>query len=57
MPTAIHESFSEQVLKETKAQLDRIGSGNDEAARFAAQISSDPEAYSYESLTRTTTSK
>jgi hypothetical protein len=40
MPTTIHESFSEQVSKETKAQLDRIASGNDEAARFAARISS-----------------
>jgi hypothetical protein len=40
MPTTKHKSFSEQVLKATIAQLDRIGSGNDEAARFAAQISS-----------------
>jgi hypothetical protein len=40
MPTATHESFSEQVSQETKAQLDRIASGNDEAARFAARISS-----------------
>ena len=40
MPTTIHESFSEQVSKEAKAQLDRIGSGNDKAARFAARISS-----------------
>jgi len=38
--TATHESFSEQVSQETKAQLDRIASGNDEAARFAARISS-----------------
>jgi len=45
MPTANHESFSEQVSQETKAQLDRIASGSDEAAR------------SYESSTRTTTSK
>ena len=30
MPTTIHESFSEQVSNETKAQLDRIASGNDE---------------------------
>ncbi|KAF4609608.1 hypothetical protein G7Y89_g15847 [Cudoniella acicularis] len=40
MPTATHESFSEQVSQETKAQLDRIASGSDEAARFAARISS-----------------
>jgi hypothetical protein len=40
MPTTKHESFSDQVSKETIAQLDRIRSGNDEAARFAAQISS-----------------
>lgn len=40
MPTTKHESFSEQVSKATIAQLDRIGSGNDEAARFAAQLSS-----------------
>ncbi|KAH9203181.1 hypothetical protein DL95DRAFT_419252, partial [Leptodontidium sp. 2 PMI_412] len=40
MPTANHESFSEQVSQETKAQLDRIASGNDEAARLAARISS-----------------
>ncbi|TVY43760.1 hypothetical protein LSUB1_G001256 [Lachnellula subtilissima] len=38
MPTPIHESFSEQVSNETKAQLRRIKSGNDEAARFAARI-------------------
>ena len=40
MPTTIHESFSEHVSKATKAQLDHIGNGNDEAARFAARISS-----------------
>ncbi|KAF4629030.1 hypothetical protein G7Y89_g9119 [Cudoniella acicularis] len=39
-PTATHKSFSEQVSQETKAQLDRIASGSDEAARFAARISS-----------------
>jgi hypothetical protein len=38
MPTTTHESFSEQVSQETKAQLDRIASGSDEAARFAARI-------------------
>lgn len=40
MPTTIHDSFSQQVSKETIAQLDRIACGNDEAARFAAGISS-----------------
>ncbi|CZT08279.1 uncharacterized protein RCO7_11545 [Rhynchosporium graminicola] len=40
MPTTIHESFSERVSGETKAQLQRIRDGNDEAARFAARISS-----------------
>jgi hypothetical protein len=40
MPTTIHDSFLQQVSKETIAQLDRIGRGNDEAARFAAGISS-----------------
>jgi hypothetical protein len=40
MPTTIHESFLEQVSNQTKAQLDRIKSGNDEAAKFAARISS-----------------
>jgi hypothetical protein len=40
MPIAIHESFSEQVSQETKAQLDHIASGSDEAARFIARISS-----------------
>ena len=40
MPTTIHESFSEQVSEETNTQLQRIKSGNDEAARFAARISS-----------------
>jgi hypothetical protein len=39
MPTAIHKSFPEQMSKETKAQLNRIASGNDEAAKFVAQIS------------------
>ncbi|KAI9735395.1 MAG: hypothetical protein M1818_006401 [Claussenomyces sp. TS43310] len=39
MPTTRHESFSEQVSQATKAQLERIASGNDEAAKFAAQIS------------------
>jgi len=34
------EIFSEQVSKETKAQQDRIASGNDEAIRFAARIGS-----------------
>ena len=40
MPTTIHESFSGQVSEETKTQLQRIKDGNDEAARFAARISS-----------------
>jgi hypothetical protein len=40
MPTPIHESFSEQVSNETKAQLNCIASGNNKAARFAARISS-----------------
>lgn len=39
MPTTIHESFSEQVSQETKTQLGRIASGNNEAAKFAARIS------------------
>merc|ERR1711939_622923 len=40
MPTTIHESFSERVSEETKAQLQHIKDGNDEAARFAERISS-----------------
>lgn len=40
MPTAIHDSFLHNVSKETIAQLDCIGRGNDEAARFAERISS-----------------
>ncbi|KFZ24289.1 hypothetical protein V502_01229 [Pseudogymnoascus sp. VKM F-4520 (FW-2644)] len=40
MPTTIHDSFSQKVSKETIAQLDRIACGKDEAARFAAGISS-----------------
>ncbi|KAH8679716.1 hypothetical protein BGZ60DRAFT_235953 [Tricladium varicosporioides] len=40
MPTTIHKSFSEQVSGETKAQLQRIKTGSDEAAKFAARISS-----------------
>merc|ERR1711939_382911 len=40
MPTTIHESFQQQVSEETKAQLQHIKDGNDEAASFAERISS-----------------
>lgn len=40
MPTTKHECFLEKVSTATKAQLEYIGKGNDEAAKFAARISS-----------------
>lgn len=40
MPTTKHETFIEMVSMATKAQLEHIGKGDDETARFAARISS-----------------